>query len=360
MKIENDLNDMNTNYENLEKEYENFVENHSKGHFAQSLRWAKTKEEWDHEIVMVRDDDGKIKGSMLLLIRKIPALHSALVYSPRGPVCNIEDKETFQKLTKQAEEVAKKYKAFMLRMDPDIANSDMQFRDIVKENGYKIVDKVKDLNDIIHPKIVFRLNLKEKTEDELFASFHQKTRYNIRLAGKKNVTVREGKREDIAEFQKIMEVTGSRDKFPIPDTKYFEELYDIMGEDHVKILFADYEGQAIATTYNFLYGNKVWYMFGGSLNEKRNLMPTYLLQWEGIKWAKENGCDIYDFRGICAVDLEHRNEGLYRFKKGFNPDLIEFMEIYKVYNPFVYFVFKKLFPFYRKIRVMLMKKRKEK
>ena len=140
-----------------------------------------------------------------------------------------------------------------------------------------------------------------------------------------------------------MEVTGQRDKFPIPSAQYFEELYDMMGEEHVKILFADYEGQPIAVTYNFLYGDKVWYMFGGSLNEKRNLMPTYLLQWENIKWAKENNCNVYDFRGICAVDLEHRNEGLYRFKKGFKPDLIEFTEIYKVYNPFMYFAFKKLF-----------------
>ena len=342
-----------------EKEYEEFVESHYKGHFAQSLKWAKLKKEWNHEIITVRDEKGKIKGSMLLLIRKTPLFNSSLIYSPRGPVCNIDDKETFKELTQKAEEVAKKHKAFMLKIDPDISNSDMDFKQMAKENGYKIIEKVKDINEVTHPRIVFRLNVKDKTEDELFASFHQKTRYNIRLATKKGVTVREGTREDIAEFQKIMEVTGARDKFPIRSKEYFEEVYDTMGKEHVKIFFADYDGQAIATTYNFVYGNKVWYMYGGSLNEKRNLMPTYLLQWEGIKLAKERGCDIYDFRGICAVDMEHRNEGLYRFKKGFNPDLIEFTEIYKVYNKFVYFVFKKLFPLYRKIRVAVMRKHKK-
>lgn len=344
----------------IDQEYENFVQSHYKGHFAQSIRWAKTKDEWQYETVVVRDENEKIKGSMLLLIRKVPGLNSSIVYSPRGPVCDIHDENTFIELTKKAEEVAKKHKAFLLKMDPDIPNDDMEFKNIAKNNGYKIVEKVKDLNEIAHPRIVFRLNLKDKTEEELFASFHQKTRYNIRLATKKGVTIREGKREDIAEFQQIMEVTGQRDKFPIPSVEYFEELYDMMGEEHVKILFADYEGQPIAVTYNFIYGDKVWYMFGGSLNEKRNLMPTYLLQWENIKWAKENNCNIYDFRGICAVDLEHRNEGLYRFKKGFKPDLIEFTEIYKVYNPFMYFAFKKLFPAYRKFRVMLMRKNKEK
>lgn len=347
------------NIEKLEeKEFEEFVERHNKGHFAQSLKWAKLKKEWKHETVIVRDAEGKIKGAMLLLIRKTPIFNSSLVYSPRGPVCDIDDKETFEELTKKAEEIAKKHKAFMMKMDPDISNTDMEFKKMAKETGYKIIEKIKDLNEIAHPRIVFRLNLKDKTEDEIFASFHQKTRYNIRLATKKGVTVREGTRKDVAEFQKIMEVTGARDKFPIRSTEYFEEMYDTMGENHVKILFADYEGEAIACTYNFLYGNKVWYMYGGSLNEKRNLMPTYLLQWEGIKWAKQNNCDIYDFRGICATDEEHRNEGLYRFKKGFNPDLIEFTEIYKVYNPFIYFIFKKVFPLYRKIRVALMKKNK--
>lgn len=352
----------NTNImeENELEEYESFVEKHKKGHFAQSIRWAKTKDEWEYETVVVRNESGEIKGSMLLLIRKMPMLGSSLVYSPRGPVCDIYDKETFKELTKKAEEVCKKHKAFMIKIDPDISNEDLKFKQIAKDIGYKTIEKIKSLDEIAQPRIVFRLNLENKTEDELFQSFHQKTRYNIRLATKKNVVIREGKRDDIPEFQKIMEVTGSRDKFPIPGTEYFEELYDAMGEEHVKILFADYEGQAIATTYNFLYGNKVWYMFGGSLNEKRNLMPTYLLQWENIKWAKENGCDIYDFRGICATDEKHRNEGLYRFKKGFKPDLIEFTEIYKVYNPLIYFIFKKLFPFYKKIRIALMKKNKEK
>ena len=341
-----------------EKEFEEFVEKHSKGHFAQSIRWAKLKKEWTYETIVVRDSNGQIKGAMLLLIRKMPIFNSSLIYASRGPVCDINDKETFRELTKKAEEVAKKHKAFMFKIDPDISNDNMEFKKMAKENGYKILEKVKDINDVAHPRIVFRLNLKNRTEDEIFAAFSQKARYNTRLASKKGVTIREGKKEDIAEFQKIMEITGERDKFPIRNKEYFEELYDILGEEHVKIFFAEHEGEAIACTYNFLYGNKVCYMYGGSSNEKRNLKPTYLLQWEGIKWAKQNNCDIYDFRGICATDKEHMNEGLYRFKKGFGPDLIEFTEIYKVYNPLMYFIFKKVFPLYRKIRVALMRKRK--
>lgn len=146
-----------------------------------------------------------------------------------------------------------------------------------------------------------------------------------------------------------MDVTGARDNFAIPSEQEFYDIYDTFGKEHVQILFAEHDGEPIACTYNILYGNKVWYMYGGSLNEKRNLMGTYLLQWEGIKWAKMHNCDIYDFRGICAINKENKNEGLYRFKEGFNPDLMEFTEIYKIYNPFIYFMYKKVFPLYQKI-----------
>ena len=82
-------------------------------------------------------------------------------------------------------------------------------------------------------------------------------------------------------------------------------------------------------------------MYGGSLNEHRNVMSTYLLQWEMIKQAIERKMDCYDFRGVCATDETHYNEGLYRFKKGFNADFVEFMDMHKVYNKFIYFLFEK-------------------
>lgn len=339
------------------QKYEDFVKKHPKGHFAQSINWAKLKKEWKHEIVTVEDKNGNINGSMLLLIRKIPFFKKTIVYSPRGPVCDIHDEKIFNELIQKAEKVVKKNKGFILKMDPDILNSDMIFKDIAKKNGFKIIEKLKDINKVLQPRIVFRLNLKDKTEDEIFKNFHSKTRYNIRLAAKKGVTIREGTRADLNKLEELMKITGQRDGFPIRTKEYFEELYDVLGSDCVRILFADYQNEPIACTLSFLYGDKVWYMYGASSNEHRNLMSTYLLQWEGIKWALENNCNIYDFRGICAIDENTKNEGLYRFKKGFSPDLVEFTEIYKIYNYFMYFIFEHVYGFYRKIRIKFMNKK---
>jgi lipid II:glycine glycyltransferase (peptidoglycan interpeptide bridge formation enzyme) len=338
------------NNDNIE-EYKEFLQKHKKGHFLQSPEWAKLKSEWINEVVLVEDKDGKIKGSMSLLIRKIPHMKSTIMYSPRGPVCDVHDKETFNELVNEAKELAKKYKSFIIRIDPDIPNTDEEFKKIAKEIGFKIKENVKDFNEVIQPRYVFRLDVKDKSEEELMQSFHEKTRYNIRLATKKGVTVREGKKEDLKEFHRIMIETGDRDNFLIRPLEYFEKMYEALTPAHMRILIAEYEGKAIAAVIPILYGNKVWYLYGASSNEYRNVMPNYLLQWEMIKWALQNKCDVYDFRGVSGhVDENHPQYGIYKFKKGFNGDFVEFVgELYMVLDPFVDFVFNSFGMMYRKI-----------
>lgn len=338
-------------------EYEKFVLNNERCHFAQTLIWANLKKGWEKEIVTVKDESGNIKGSVLLLIKKIPFLNSSLVTSQRGPVCDIKNEQVFSKLMKEVEKVAKKHNAFMFKIDPDISNDDMEFKELAKKNNFKILEQVKDISNVVQPRIVFRLDLKGKTEDEVCNKiFPSKTRYNIRYATKKGVTTRVGTKEDLEKFYDIMKETSKRDKFPIRTKEYFEELYNGLGNEHIRILFAEVDGKPVACTLHFVFGNKMWYMYGGSLSEHRNLKPTYLLQSESIKWAISNGIEIYDFRGVNATNKENGHKGLYDFKKSFGPELIEFTEIYKIYNPFVYFIFEKIFPIYRNIRVKFMKK----
>lgn len=330
------------------KEYVDFLQSHPKGHFLQSPEWAKVKSEWKNEVVLSLDENGKIKGSMSLLIRSFKGIAS-LMYSPRGPVCDIHDKETFKELVEEAKKVGKKYRAFIFVVDPDIPSDDEEFKNIAKEIGFKINENAKDFSQMIQPRYVFRLNVKDKTEEELMASFHEKWRYNIRLAGRKGVTIVEGGREDLKKFHDIMLTTGVRDNFLIRPLEYFEKMYDSLAPEHMKVLLAMYNGEAIAAVIPIIYGNKVWYLYGASSNEHRNVMPNYLLQWEQIKLALKNHCDIYDFRGVSGhVDETHPQYGIYKFKKGFNGDFVEFVgELSIVMNPFMNFIYNN---FVKKIR----------
>ena len=328
--------------EESKKQYKEFLENHERCNFQQSLEWAEVKKpNWKPEVILAEDENNNIIGSLCVWIRKMP-IFGNMMYASRGPVCDIHDENVIKQLTEGAKELAKKYKAFVLRIEPDIESKDEEFRKIVTKLGYKIKDDAKDFKDEIQPRYVFRLDIKGKTEEEVMAGFHQKWRYNIRLASKKGVQVKEGNKEDLKDFHKIMVETGERDGFIIRPLEYFEKMYDCLGKEHMKVLMAYYNGEAISGVIPIFYGNKTWYLYGASSNKHRNLMPNYLLQWEMIKMAIERKDDIYDFRGVSGVvDENHPQYGLYRFKKGFGATFTEFIgEVYYPFSPLKYKLYK--------------------
>lgn len=339
-----------TTSEDIEK-YKTFLIAHSKGHFMQSPEWALVKSNWTNEVIVVKNVHGEIKGAMSILIRKLPLFNQTIMYAPRGPVCDIHDKDTMQKLMEEAKQLAKQYKSYVLKIDPDIEKEDTEFAEILDTLGFKGKGESKNFEGI-QPRFVFRLDIKDRTEEEVMQLFHNKTRYNIRVAVKKGVEVTVGTRKDLPEFHKIMLETGVRDEFVIRSLEYFQKMYDCLAPEHLRLYLAHYEGKLIAGTIAIVYGNKCWYLYGASSNEYRNVMPNYLLQWEMIKWAVERGCDIYDFRGVSG-DLDESNPlyGLYRFKKGFNGKFTEFIgELDLVFNPFINFAFEKGEKTFRELR----------
>jgi len=344
---------------NIDK-YNEFLAKHDRCNFQQSIEWAKVKSNWKNEIVIVENDNGEIIGSLSVLIRKIP-IFGNMIYSPRGPVCDIHNKKVLEELTNGLRELAKKYNVFVLKIEPDIKSDDTEFREIVTELGYKIKDDAKNFNEEIQPRYVFKLDIKGKTEDEIFNNFHQKTRYNIRLATKKGVVVKEGTRENLKDFHDIMVVTGKRDNFIIRSLSYFEKMYDeLVPNGHMKLMMAFYEDKPVSGIIDIIYGNKIWYLYGASSNEHRNIMPNYLLQWEMIKYAIENKKDVYDFRGVSGVvDESHPQYGLYRFKKGFGAECIEFIgEIYIPFKPLLYWIYKLSEKIYKRLMGILTMFRK--
>lgn len=308
-------------------EYEAFVQSHPKGHFAQSSLWAKQKPAWTWQAIICRGEDGKIKGSVAFLIRKMPIVRKKMMYACRGPVCDLTDRATFEELMEAAKRLAKTEKAYVIKIDPDVPSSDTAFAKLLTDCGFKTKDTGKNF-EAIQPKYVFRLYLNGRSEEEILASFHQKWRYNIRLAVKKGVEVRICGKEMVDDFARIMVETGVRDNFATRPPEYFSAMLDNLGEK-CRLYMAFHEGKPIAGTLAILYGDKVWYLYGASSNEHRNLMPNYLLQWNMIQWAIENHCRVYDFRGVSGdISEDNPHYGLYRFKKGFGGEFTEFVGEY--------------------------------
>ena len=348
---------------NERERYDNFVRCHPKGHFLQTWEWGQVKKSMGWEpLPLILEENGEIRAALLILKRRLPlpGLKKCIFYSPRGPVVDIESEELCRVLFDGAKKVAAAHGAIFLKIDPDVEKSHSGFEQILKNCG--LVRKEVGLNfEGVQPRFVFRLDI-TPSEIKLLENMHSKTRYNIRLAGKKGVTIREAAgKKDLEDFYAILVETARRDEFLIRGFEYFETMWDHMVEnDLAKVFLAEHEGKPVSGTLAMILGDKAWYLYGASSNEHRNIMPNYLIQWEMIRWAKSKGCTLYDFRGVSG-DLDESNPlyGLYRFKKGFNGDLVEFTgEWDKVYSRFFYWLWTRILPPYlNTVRKILRAKR---
>ena len=104
--------------ENDKQRYTEFLEKNDRCNFQQSLEWGNVKTSWKKEVILSEDADGNIVGSLCVWIRKIP-IFGNIMYSARGPVCDIHNEEVIKDLVKGSDELAKKYNAFVLRVEPD-------------------------------------------------------------------------------------------------------------------------------------------------------------------------------------------------------------------------------------------------
>jgi peptidoglycan pentaglycine glycine transferase (the first glycine) len=159
----------------------------------------------------------------------------------------------------------------------------------------------------------------------------QKTRYNIHLAEKKEITIVPSR--DVRAFYELMIRTGDRDGFGIHSYEYYRKVFDLFSvKGQSNLLFARYNGMDLAAVMLFKAGQRCWYFYGASSEIERNRMPVYLLQWEAIRWAKNQGCTVYDLWGIPDYPEEileeqfmNRSDGLwgvYRFKRGFGGRIV--------------------------------------
>lgn len=308
---------------NNKKEYEDFVSHHPQNSFMQSLMWPKVKNGWDHDAVIVRNSENKIVGTVLVLIQKLPFFGTTFLYAPRGPVCDPTNTIVLRELTEGIRHLGKKYNSHAFKCDPDILATDIPFVQEMETLGYTYFKGGLDF-DTIQPRFNYRLYFYDRDEEALFMNLTQKTRYNVRQAMKKGVTVEVCSLERLPDFYRLMQVTGERDGFSIRPISYFENMLLSMGE-HCRLYMAFYEGEPISGAITTNYGGKACYVYGASDNQNRKVMPNYLLQWEMIRWAISTGCTVYDFQGISG-DLENEENhlyGLYRFKRGFNGEVSE-------------------------------------
>jgi lipid II:glycine glycyltransferase (peptidoglycan interpeptide bridge formation enzyme) len=175
------------------------------------------------------------------------------------------------------------------------------------------------------------------SEETLLAQMKEKWRYNVRLAARRGVTIRVAETpDDVRAWYRLLQTTGERDQFGIHSYDYYLDAWHIFAPgNEARLLLAEYDGQLLAGIFVGLFARQAVYLYGASANEQRQLMPNYLLQWQAIRWARQQGALSYDFWGIPPTDAEDEAmAGVYRFKRGWGGRIVQFPGCYEaVYRP---------------------------
>lgn len=293
------------------KKYETFIKTNEHRFLTQDMAWAKIKNNWSEDYVYLEKDGAIYAAMSILSIKAVDGKY--LLYANRGPVCDIYDKVTVLALLEEVKKLDKYKDAFLLRFDPAVVYDEKLAR-LYKDTELKIRTRGTDEHSFIQPRRNAIIDI-SKSEDDVLASFHSKTRYNIRLSYRKGVTTRLSQLDDDLDiFFEETKVMAERNGITYRPKEYFKRLID---NYNAKIFLSDFEGTPLSSAILIMYKDYAWYMYGASNNLHRNYMPNYQMQWEMIKYAKEHGATRYDFGGIFKLDDE---DGLYRFKRGFIND----------------------------------------
>lgn len=292
--------------------WKHLYENAPQAHLLQSDAWGSLKADFGWRPVPVcRENAGA-----LLLFRKLP-LGYTLAYIPKGPLGDLA------RILPDILAVCKQNRAIVLKIEPD-CEADGQLESELCELGF--IPSIQD----IQPRRTLLVDI-QPAEEQILAAMRQKTRYNIRLAQRKQIEVCTS--DDIHTFSEIIRETGQRNQFGTHTEAYYQKAYDLFHPQGLcELLIASFEGHPLAGLMLFMRGERAWYFYGASSTRERKRMPTYLLQWEAMRLAKSRGCHSYDFWGVPDTDADTLEEnftrrsdglwGVYRFKRGFGGRLV--------------------------------------
>ncbi len=311
-------------------------------HFLQTTEWAQVKAKYGWEpMPFVWHEGDDVVAAAMILKRALPirgfSARLSVFYAPKGPLMDWENESLRERVLGDLQAFAKKQGAIFLKLDPDVVlgtgipDSEDGEPQVVGENWQKTLKKRGWCysDDQIQFRNTVLVDLTEP-EDDILMRMKSKTRYNIRLSGRKGVVVRVGTPDDWATLYKMYAETSVRDGFAIRDENYYKTVWStfnlepsILNLPLAEPLIAEVDGEPVAAIFVFYFAERAYYVYGMSTTKHRNKMPTYLLQWEAMKRAKERGCTTYDLWGAPEIfDESDSMWGVFRFKHGLGGEVV--------------------------------------
>ncbi len=299
-------------------------------HILQSWAWGELKVQhgWKRHCALWRAADGTPAAAALILQQRRGK--RGFGYIPKGPCLDWANLPLVEQVLSDIEALAHTETMLLIKLDPDVRTD--------TPKGQAVVELLRERNwRPSFEQVQFRntalLDLRQDL-DAIMAEMKPKWRYNIRLAVRKGVAVREATVTELPTLYALYEETARRDNFIIRQEPYYLEAWQtMMAAGNAVPLLAEVAGAPVAMLVLFHFGPQAWYMYGASRDLHRDWMPNHLLQWEAIRRAKTLGCTRYDLWGAPDVlDDSDPMWGVYRFKLGFGAEFAPHIGAYD-YTP---------------------------
>ncbi len=320
-------------------------------HVLQSSTWGalKSKQGW-HPTRLLWSEAGRPLAAAQILIQQRGRLR--LGYIAKGPLVDWANLPLVDEVLSRLEIYARDHGLLLLKIDPDVRRDTMPGLagvSLLRWHGWRESrEQIQFCNTMV-------LDLRPSL-DTLMEQMKSKWRYNIRLAVRRGVTVREAQESELPALYDMYAKTADRGNFTVREKPYYMVAWRQFMQANLAVpLVAEIEGEPLAMVVLLHFGERAWYMYGASRARHRQLMPNHLLQWEAIRRAKALGCTTYDLWGAPDM-LDERDPlwGVYRFKQGFGAAFVPHIGAYD-YTPKLWLY--RIYHFLRPRAVMLAHRR---
>ncbi|MBN1263291.1 MAG: peptidoglycan bridge formation glycyltransferase FemA/FemB family protein [Candidatus Pacebacteria bacterium] len=294
-------------------------------HPLQSWEWGEFREKTGVEVVRIGAFEGKkIKAAYQITLHPIPFLQTdwKVIYFPKGPMPD-------QPMLSALKDLASEKKAVFVRLEPDVGAA----AQLAGETRFETIKNFLLTHNCRPGRPLFthytlRFDLK-KSEKQILTGMKEKTRYNLGLAEKYGVRiVKDHSLEAFETYLKLMQTTTQRQGFYAHNQNYHRKLWETLEPAGMAHLFqAQYQKKTLAAWLLLTFKKNLYYPYGASSREHREVMPAYALMWEAIKFGQKKGCTSFDLWGSLGPKPNSKDPwyGFHRFKSGFGPELVEFL-----------------------------------
>ncbi len=317
-----------------EKDLYNSVVNHP----LQTWEWGEFRQKTGVQVERIGFfKHEKLVQAIQVTFHPIPIIGKTAGYFPRGFTPDEEQLSALKQLGKQ-------HNALFIKLEPNVAVPQAEAATQHTALRQFLAEHDAQPARALFTKYTFQLDL-TPPEETLFEQLESKTRYNVRLASKKGVQIYENTSEaGMEQYLEVLAETTKRQGFYAHSPEYFRTMWKTLGESGMLHIFtAVHEEKVLTVWIMFVLNGVLYYPYGASRNEGREVMPNNLMMWEMIRFGKKHGCHLFDMWGSLGPEPNAKDPwyGFHKFKKGYGGVLTEFIGTYDVVvDPPLYSLYK--------------------